>query len=324
MLDRRRFLLSASALAALPALSACGGSGAAPATARPAAAGGFPRTVRHELGETRIDAEPARVVCGTDGSELCSLLALGVRPVGYGQRNDPPRPWLRGQVDGLDSYDLSTGETSYERLAAWAPDLVLVQAGFGTEETLPRFTEIAPTVVTSFIDWRENLRQVSEAVGHEDRAAALVAETDALVEQAAGRLRERAAGLKLRALASFTDGTVYQLNDASPLGRLAEGLGLAPLPAARAEGEAVDEVSLELLADAAGDADLLLLMDFGNDATDLAGLQARGVYQSLAPVRAGRVVTVAPDDANALYFDAVLTVAPNTRYLERVVTDALS
>ena len=36
------------------------------------------------------------------------------------------------------------------------------------------------------------------------------------------------------------------------------------------------------------------------------------------------VVTVGPDDANALYFDAVLTVEPNTRYLERVITDALA
>jgi iron complex transport system substrate-binding protein len=320
MLDRRRFLLSA---AAVPLLAACGG-GEQPAAARPAAGGAFPRTVRHELGETTLDAAPTRVVCGTDGSELCSLLALGVRPVGYGKRNDPPRPWLRGQVDGLDSYDLSSGETSYERLAAWSPDLLLVQVGFATDETLPRLTEIAPTVATSFIDWRENLRQVSEAVGREERAAQVVAETEAVVAEAADRLGDRAAGFRLRALAAFDDGTVVQLNDASPLGKLAVDLGLAPLPAAQAEGEAVDEVSLERLGEAAGDADLLLLFDFGNEATDLAGLQARGVYTSLPPVQAGRVVTVAPDDANALYFDAVLTVAPNTRYLERVVTAALA
>lgn len=40
----------------------------------------------------------------------------------------------------------------------------------------------------------------------------------------------------------------------------------------------------------------------------------------LGAVRAGKV---GEDDANALYVDSVLTVEPNTRHLERTVTDAL-
>ena len=236
-------------------------------------------------------------------------------------RNDPTQPLLAGLVDGLDSYDLSSGETSYERLVAWSPDLLLVQEGFATPETLPRFSEIAPTVATSFISWRESLRQVAESVGLDERAAELQAEKEAYVAAAAARLPAAARGLRVHALAAFTDGSVYRLNDASPLGRIAADLGLAPLPAAATPVEAVDALSLEQLAEA--DGDLLLLMDFG-DGTDLPQLLARGVYQQLEVVRAGRVVTVAPDDANALYFDAVLTVEPNTDYLERVATEAVA
>jgi iron complex transport system substrate-binding protein len=328
VLDRRRFLLSAAGLAALAALPACGSQDGA-ATSGPAAGSAtpsgesqaqFPRIVRHGLGETSIPARPERVVCGTDGAEMCALLALGVKPVGYGQREDPPRPWLAGLVDGLPSYDLSSGETSFERLAAYAPDLLLVQEGFATAETLPRFSEIAPTVATSFIDWRESLRQVAEAVGLDEQGRRLREEKDAFIQEAASRLPAAAKGLKLQALAAFDDGSVYRLNDASPLGKIAAALGLAPLPQAKAAGEAVDQLSLEQLSEA--DGDLLLLMDFG-DGTDLKGLTARSVFQQLGVVKAGKVVTAAPDDANALYFDAVLTVEPNVDYLERVITGAL-
>ena len=319
MLTRRRLLLSAAGLAALGALPACGSdpaSGVQPA----ARDDGFPVTVEHELGETRLESAPQRVVCATDGGELCSLLALGVTPVGFGQRNDPLRPWVRELAEGIDSYDLSGGETSYERLAAWAPDLLLAQSGFATDETLPRFTEIAPTVATSFIDWRDNLRQVATAVGRTDRADELEQEADAAVADAAAALPERATGLRLRAITAFSDGSVYQLNDASPLGKIAAAMGLPPLPAAQAAGQAVDVLSLEQLT--VLDGDLLLLLVFGGDGDGTAALRERSVFSALDVVRAGRVVEVSEDDAHALYFDSVLTVEPNAQYLLRTLTAA--
>ena len=75
MMNRRRFLTSAAGLAALAALPACGGPDTSPTTGGPAAAGeGYPRTVRHEHGETRLERAPQRVVCGTDG--VCSAVLL--------------------------------------------------------------------------------------------------------------------------------------------------------------------------------------------------------------------------------------------------------
>lgn len=320
MLDRRRFLLSAAALAAL---TACGGTSAssstAGSTARPAAGGSFPRTIRHEQGETTLDAVPTRVVCGTDGSELCSALALGVRPVGFGQRNDPIRPWLRPLAEGLDTYDLSTGETSYERLVAWQPDLLLVQQGFATDETMPRFSDIAPTVATSFIDWRENLRQVSEALGLEQRASKLVAETEAAIASARDRL-SAAAGLRMNVVSSFDDGSVYVMNDQSPAGKLAAALGLAPLPTQQTDGEAIEQISLEQLGRV--DGDLLLVTHFGDgDGSD--ALKQSSLWQGLEVVKAGRVIDLNQDESDQIYFDAVLTVEPNVALLERSLRTAL-
>ncbi len=321
MLDRRSFLLSALALTAV---SACGTD--APSTSTAAAGGargpGYPRTVRHEQGRTRIEAPPRRIVCATDGGELCSLLALGVRPVGFGRRNDPLRSWVRDLAEGIDSYDLAADETDYERLAAWRPDLLLVQDGFATPETMPRLSGLAPTVATSFIDWRANLRQVGEAVGREQRAGELEAEADAAVAEAATRLRGRAEGFRVRLLTAFADGSVYVLNDRSPVGKIATALGLADLPAQESAGEAVNPVSLERLDSV--DGDLLVLLHFetgpGEDATD--GLRDEPVFAGLDAARAGRVVDLSEDESQQTYFDSVLTVERNARLLERLVTEA--
>jgi iron complex transport system substrate-binding protein len=313
--SRRSFLLGAVGVAAL---SACGGgdepagAGSTGSSAGPVQ-GSFPRTVKHELGETQIPAAPQRVVAATDGGELCSLVALGVRPVGFGQRNKPLRSWLRGKVDGVETYDLAGGETSFERLAAWRPDLLLVQNGFATADNLSKFSALAPAVATSFVDWRANLRQVGEAVGRSEDAARLEKATDD--EVAAAKTRFAAfAGLKVRAVTAFDDGSVYLLNDQSPLGKLAPALGLAPFPAQRTKGEAVDTVSLEQLN--LLDGDVLLVQHFG-EGDGTAALKQRAVFKNLPVVSKGKVVDLSEDESHASYFDSVLTIALNVAMLEK-------
>ena len=307
--SRRGLLLGAMGAAALSACGRADGPVAedvAGAAASPAQ-GSFPRTVEHELGETEIPAPPQRVVAATDGGELCSLVALGVRPVGFGQRNDPLRPWLRGRVDGIESYDLAAGETSFERLAAWRPDLLLVQNGLATADNLSTFDGIAPTVATSLVDWRANLRQVGGAVGRAEEAARLEREGDEAVAAARTRFAPFA-GLEVRAVTASDDGSVYLLNDKSPLGKLAPALGLAAFPTQRTEGEAVDPVSLEQLQ--LLDGDVLLVQHLGGS-DGAAALQGRGVFQSLSVASAGGVVDLSEDASHASYFDSVLTIPLN-------------
>jgi iron complex transport system substrate-binding protein len=291
-----------------------GQSAGAEAAAAAEGTDAFPRVVKHELGETKIPTKPERVVAVTDGGELASLLALGVEPVGFGQRNDPLTPWIKAAGgDKLESYDLAGTEVSFERIAAWKPDLILVQAGFATKENLAQYSALAPTVVTSFIDWKDNLRQVSEATGTTERAAELIAENDAAVEDAAKALAG-SKGLKVQAVTVFEGPEIYRLNDASPLGKLAPSLGLAPFPAAGAEGEAVDTVSLEKLTEI--DADVLLVQTFDEGDAPYQALKEQEIWKRIPAVKAGKVIELTPDESQASYFDSVLTVPLNLQMLQ--------
>jgi ABC-type Fe3+-hydroxamate transport system substrate-binding protein len=114
---------------------------------------------------------------------------------------------------------------------------------------------------------------------------------------------------------------VYQLNDASPLGKVAAAMGCPRCPRPRPPARRSTVLSLEQLSTL--DGDLLLLLDFGGDGDGSAALRERSVFQALDVVRAGRVVEVTEDDAHALYFDSVLTVEPNARFLRRTLAAAV-
>lgn len=311
----------AAVVAAVALTAACGGSAggtapaaSAPAATNPAAADGFPVDVKHELGTTTIKTKPTRIVAVSDGGELASLLALGIEPVGFGQRNDPLQPWIQdnGGAD-LPKYKLVGTEVSFERMAAWKPDLLLVQNGFATKDNLARYTAIAPTVVTSFIDWRENLRQVSQATGTTARAAELVAANTAAVEKARAALAGRK-GMKVQAITVFDGPTIYRLNDASPLGKVAADVGLAPFPAQKTPGEAVEEISLERLPEI--DADVLFVQVFDEGDGPYKALRERDIWKRIPAVKAGRVVELTEDESAASYFDSVLTVPLNLTLLQ--------
>ncbi len=321
VLSRRTVLAAGAALL----LGACGSGttgGAAPAAAG-SAGGAFPRTVRHELGETEVATAPQRIVAATDGAELASLIALGVRPVGFGQRDDPVHPWTAEGLAALggdvETYDLSGGETSFEQLAAWAPDLVVVQEGFATEDNLARFTGVAPTVATSFIDWKASLRQVADALGRPQDAEQLITETDADTAAARDRVTA-AAGRRLAMVISFATGEDYVLNAASPIGKLAPQLGLAPFAEGQTEGEAVDLVPAELLGERLADADQIAVLVFEEGDDPLARLLARPLVAAAPAVAAGRISALSVPESNAAYFDSVLTVPRNVALLERLVS----
>lgn len=320
----RRGLLSGAGAATLLGLSACSSADpSAPATGAAAASGGtgFPRTVEHAAGSTVVEQAPRRVVAATDGAELASLLALGVTPVGFGQRNDPLTPWVLeagGDDPAIERYRLS-GEPSFERMASWRPDVIVGQYGFVTEDTIADFAAIAPTVSTSFVGWRENLRQVAATVGEDEEAERLVAELEAEIAAAGERLAGSA--LRMRWVFAFP-GYHGQLNDRSPVGALLTEMGLPGLPAQQAEGEAADEVVAEQLFGALEDADGIVVLDFEEPEGDAVQLlEDQALYATVPAVAAGRVVRLGVADSNAAYFDSVLTVRGNLALVERVVAE---
>jgi iron complex transport system substrate-binding protein len=318
--SRRRFLTGTAAVVLAGATSACGsGSAGSAGPSGAATTGGFPRTVDHAVGSTRIEAPPARVVAVTDGAELASLLALGITPVGFGRRNDPLTPWISeagGDDPAIERYDLA-GEPNFELMATWRPDVIVGQYGFVLEENIADFTAVAPTVATSFVGWRDNLRQAAAATGTDDRAKDLIAELEAEIAEAADRL----AGISVttRWVFGFPD-YLGQLNDRSPIGALLTEMGMPTLAPQEAEGEAADQIVPERLGDALADADAVVVLDFEDPEGDGdAALSEQALYRSAPAVAAGRIVRLGVDESNAAYFDSVLTVRRNLDLIERVL-----
>ena len=332
---RRRFLLGAGALlggalvgcadddtdSASPSSPATTDTASATPTQEPSAAAGFPKTVFHAVGSTRIEEAPERIVAATDGAELAALLALGVKPIGFGQRNDPLRPWIAeagGDDAAIQKYEL-TEETNFEALAAWNPDIIIGQVGFVTVENIDEYDAIAPTVATSFVGWRESLRQVANAVGASDRAEEIIAELDAEI----AAMGERLAGTTVRTRWLFGfPGYLGRLNDRSPIGALLTEMNLPGLPKQIAAGEAVDEIATENLGKELEEADAVVVLEFEEPAG--AGektLRENPLFERAEAVAEDQLIALAVDESNAAYFDSVLTVRRNLELIERVFSE---
>jgi iron complex transport system substrate-binding protein len=299
--------------------AAPGAPGAPDASSGTAEPGSFPRDVDHEVGATTIEAKPTRIVAVTDGGELASLLALGVRPVGFGQRNDPLEPWIAealGDGEGVDTYTLES-DPNFELMAAWQPDVIVGQYGFVTEETIGQFQALAPTVSTSFIDWRTNLRQVAQTIGADAEADAVIAEMEAEIATASERVAGK--GKQMRWFFGFPD-YYGQFNDQSPIGKLLTEMGLPTLPAQIAPGEAVDQVLPENLGAALEGAEAVVIVDFEDPEGDGdAELMNQPLFAQADVITAGDVLEIGVDDSNGAYFDSVLTIRRNIALIERVL-----
>lgn len=318
--SRRRFLAGVGVVAVAATVSpACGSDDDARTDSADSAGDGFPRTVEHAAGSTLIERAPQRIVAATDGAELAALLALGLSPVGFGQRNDPLTPWIEqagGGAADIERYELA-GEPNFEVLSGWRPDVIVGQYGFVTEDTIDAYSAIAPTVSTSFVGWRTSLRQVAAAVGADDRAEELIAELGADIAATGERLA--GASVQMRWMFGYPD-YLGQLNDQSPIGALLTEMGLTTLPAQVAAGEAADQIFPERLGDVLADADAVVILDFEDPAGDgSASLDEQPLYANSPAVSAGRVVELGVEESNAAYFDSVLTVRRNLALIERVI-----
>lgn len=298
-------------LMALPALAACGRG----SESRAARGGrdGFPRTVAHALGETRIPTRPERVVAVSDGAELAALLALGVKPAGFGQRRDPLRPWLveAGAEDrSIARYRYGDGP-NLEQIAAWRPDLIVSQ------DTLIRsiygqVSGIAPTLATSLSDWRLNFRRIAAGLGLEEAAKAKEAGIDAVALAAKARLAPYA---DRRATYIWVgSGKLYVYNSASLFGELATALGLPPVSSAAAGSAGVDQLSPEQAREIQAD---LLLVGPWADLSEFRTLLASGLFGHTAAARTGRVVELSEMDAFSITQATILSVPFGLRVIER-------
>ncbi len=154
-------------------------------------------TVTHPQGETTINGVPETVYV-IDWAAFDNLTALGVEVDGVPGSNVPG--YLAGSVpEGVANVG-SLFEPDVEGIAAAQPDLVIVASRSAT--SYPTLSEIAPTIdmtisnVEGIVDGvKSNLTTLGEIFQVEDRAAELIAELDAKVEEARALVADKGTGL---------------------------------------------------------------------------------------------------------------------------------
>lgn len=153
-------------------------------------------TVTHPQGETTLPGVPEKVFV-IDWAAYDNLSALGVEIAGAPGSNPP------SYLSDVLSDDLvnvgSLFEPDFEGIAAEQPDLVVVAAR--SAAAYPTVSEIAPTIDmsvdnTSFVEGvKHNIETLGEIFDLEERAAELIADLDAKVEEAQGLVEDKGTAL---------------------------------------------------------------------------------------------------------------------------------
>jgi iron complex transport system substrate-binding protein len=227
----RAIALVPTILLTVALLSGCGSS-ATPATESTAAAADTV-TVSHKFGETKVPADPQRVVtAGWIDQDF--VLSLGVVPVGsrggYFENYDE-FPWVQKETDGKGVPAIEGDTINFEGIAAAKPDVIFAINETIDQKTYDRLSQIAPTVVQSAdypdeeTPWDVQLLSTGKALGREDRAQKLVDQVDAKFAEAKAAHPEFAGKTLISDFTSEANAH-YVIGKGDPRNAIFDGLGL--------------------------------------------------------------------------------------------------
>lgn len=198
------------------------GASLAFAPVAPAFAQGQMRTITNSLGTYDIPASPQRVIAIDNRLDLETALALDLPVIGYSR--DEASPW----VPVADGVEFIPGPPSAEHVLSLDPDLIICMDVPDSDLwPIDRMREIAPVLPTRYQDdWRSNINNLAGWLGMEDRAAAAVAQYDAVVAEVAQKHADKLNRYKVAAIHYFPDeGQVMVRGASSGQGRVLADIG---------------------------------------------------------------------------------------------------
>ena len=252
-----------------------------------AQAGQFPRTVKHALGETKLEKKPERVVV-LDSGELDDVLALGITPVGMattaGQSGVPS--YLADKAQGIKTVG-GISELNLEAIAALKPDLIL-GSKLRANDLYDKLSAIAPTVfsIRPGFPWKENFLLVADAVGEETKATGILND----YQKRADEVKSKVKGAPTISLVRFRPGEIRLYGNLSFIGVILKDSGL-PRPKIQDVQDLAVEVSQENISQAAGD--WIFYSSYGKPDTTAENTVVNGnLWKALPAVKNGHVARV--------------------------------
>lgn len=330
---RRRLTTLVGALSMLLVVSACGGyhagTGGESTGAPPNSDGAFPVSVEHAHGRTEIPKRPQRVIA-LGYTDVDPLLALGIVPVAMRPWTGMPGPgsWAKDRLGGAQPYLFPTqGAVDVEKVAELQPDLIVAVNSQVDASLYEQLSALAPTIVrpAGFADfatpWQDATRMIGTAVGEKREAEALIAGTQARIDQAAAQHPRFAQATGAVVLLNPKGGYwPYARNDAR--GQFLTGLGIK-LPAALQHLDDGEKFHLDVSAERTGEleSDVLVVIDQGGGAERL---RADPLFQSLEVSERGDVITVPFNETGiALAHNTVLSIPHTLDHVVPMLADKL-
>jgi len=150
-----------------------------------------PVTVSHKFGETKVPANPTRVVT-VGWTDQDFVLPLGVVPVStrsfFEHYNN--YPWVKKATNDAGVPTWGADEIDFEAIAAQKPDLILAINETIDQPTYDRLAKIAPTVIqpADYADeetpWNVQLITTGKALGREAEAKELADKVQGRIDEA--------------------------------------------------------------------------------------------------------------------------------------------
>lgn len=250
--------------------------------------GEFPRTIRHNEGETVIEERPKRVVV-LDVGELDAVMQLGVIPVGAAEYSSTAFP--KHIIDKIKDVKLvgNTQELNLEAIAELAPDLIL-SSSLRHKELYETLSKIAPTVFSTRpgVAFRHNFALYAQSLGLEEKGAEVVKTYE-------DKVREVNAAMPKQRPAT----SIVQLRPEAPRFYLRAnflGLLLTDVGIPRPDSENIDDFAFDLSRETIPDyanGDVVILAVAGGDKNEFAkSVLDSALWKGIPAVKNNKVFSV--------------------------------
>ncbi|MFJ5991284.1 ABC transporter substrate-binding protein [Lentzea sp. NPDC092896] len=253
--------------------------------------GEFPRTIKHAMGETKLEKKPERVIV-LDTGELDNVVALGIKPVGIAYTDgSPTMPSYIGDKGGTPENVGTTNNLNLEAITKLNPDLIL-GSQLRAEALYPKLSAIAPTVfsVRPGYVWKENFLLNAAALDRQADAAKMLEEyTNKATET--GNAIEKKLGVRPTVTAlRFMPGRIRLYAKKSFIGTI-----LIDAKIGQPTSSQVDDLAAEVSAEQIGkaDGDFILYSTYGDPAkTAQPSVLGGPLWTGLNAVKAGKAKPV--------------------------------